>query len=675
VTVLIGGPSSDFYPEEYQLFCVKGGRLKIQTFSQSCLEVGFTIIMRLAETLLALCILLFTSPGEAQSETWKGSISSEAEWRQYSGSERDAEFLKFFLSVKTGEVYYLDTKSYRLHLDFWFKEIVHQERNDISVKAFNRNYDQVKPDFILGYLTHYPKLDFWAISFWEGDAITARDVEFTFSQVKKSFFVKDLVFRPDSLRQESLTSTLVRRNITVITNDKIYKNLPFQAFQVGKSVGVLRIISSNVEFDSLVFKPTDIVILSKPYPDISPVAGIITTQFSTPLAHVNLRASAWGIPNAAYKNADTEFLALNGEIVVYSVTEQNLSIRQATDREKQEFRISTTPKKIRIPRANLFTDSLPSLHEIEESDSISFGAKTANLGAIVKVQLNNVHVPDGFGIPFAYYARHLSSHPRLQRQIDELLSDARFKEDILWRRIPLAKLRESIQKERINPNDMARIKDKWRSSLGGKGVFVRSSTNAEDLKDFNGAGLYDTVPNVTTNEGLEAAIKTVWASIWNERAVAEREFAGIDHRGVYPGVLVQIGIPATAAGVLLTTDTWRHERGTFTINAKWGVGIRVVNGTTIPEQVLYDSLNRGTRIISRSSDKTMLVFDSSSGLKEVPTASEEVILTPERAKVLGDTAIKIAPLFIQHPILDIEWVLEGDKVWIVQCRPYVQRSN
>jgi hypothetical protein len=62
-------------------------------------------------------------------------------------------------------------------------------------------------------------------------------------------------------------------------------------------------------------------------------------------------------------------------------------------------------------------------------------------------------------------------------------------------------------------------------------------------------------------------------------------------------------------------------------------------------------------------------------LKEVPTASEEVILTPELEKVLGDTAIKIAPLFIQHPILDIEWVLEGDKVWIVQCRPYVQRSN
>ena len=61
-----------------------------------------------------------------------------------------------------------------------------------------------------------------------------------------------------------------------------------------------------------------------------------------------------------------------------------------------------------------------------------------------------------------------------------------------------------------------------RLKLGGKGVFVRSSTNAEDLPGFNGAGLYDTVANVRGKAALGEAVKQVWASLWNLRAVEER---------------------------------------------------------------------------------------------------------------------------------------------------------
>jgi phosphoenolpyruvate synthase/pyruvate phosphate dikinase len=151
---------------------------------------------------------------------------------------------------------------------------------------------------------------------------------------------------------------------------------------------------------------------------------------------------------------------------------------------------------------------------------------------------------------------------------------------------------------------------------------------------------------------------------------------GIDHRKVYGGVLVQIGVNATAAGVLVTDNLFNEEeQHSFTINAKWGLGIRVVEGTKIPEQIVFDTSNNGTKIISRSSDKVMLVFDDKGGIREVPVENGGVILSEDRAKRLADSVKQFVPLFPPGRPLDVEWLLEGEKVWIVQARPYVTRSQ
>jgi phosphoenolpyruvate synthase/pyruvate phosphate dikinase len=137
-------------------------------------------------------------------------------------------------------------------------------------------------------------------------------------------------------------------------------------------------------------------------------------------------------------------------------------------------------------------------------------------------------------------------------------------------------------------------------------------------------------------------------------------------------VLIQVGVEATAAGVLITGNLFNREDGdSFTINAKWGLGMRVVEGTKIPEQVLYDTSNDGTKIISRSDDPVMLVFDPDGGIREVASDHDGVILTEERAKRLCLAVMAFQELFARHPVLDVEWVLEGEKVWIVQARPYV----
>jgi phosphoenolpyruvate synthase/pyruvate phosphate dikinase len=285
-----------------------------------------------------------------------------------------------------------------------------------------------------------------------------------------------------------------------------------------------------------------------------------------------------------------------------------------------------------------------------------------------------LNIPDGFGIPFYYYIQHLKING-MDTKISAMLQDARFKQDAAWRKQALSELQADIKNAPIAKETMQKIASAWQTQLAGRGVFVRSSTNAEDLKGFNGAGLYDTVPNVKDQAALEAAIKQVWASVWNLRAVEERNHFGISHEQVYPAVLIQTAVNAAAAGVLLTTDIWGHQAGTYTINAKWGLGMRVVEGQKIAEQILFDTHNDGTRVISRSDESTMLVVNEKGGMLEKPVPKGEAILTEKRAKMLGTAAKRVTKIFKNSEVLDIEWVLESkggkDVIWLVQARPYV----
>jgi phosphoenolpyruvate synthase/pyruvate phosphate dikinase len=305
-------------------------------------------------------------------------------------------------------------------------------------------------------------------------------------------------------------------------------------------------------------------------------------------------------------------------------------------------------------------------------DVVMYGTKAANLGEIVTANLPGVAVPAGFGVPFFYYVQHMTQN-KLDQKLDALLGDPRFKADPAWRRSGLDALRAQIIAAPIDPATLDMIYKRVELKLGGKGVFVRSSTNAEDLPGFNGAGLYDTVPNVVGKRALGEALKTVWASLWNFRAVDERAAFGIDHHQVYFGVLVQVGVNASAAGVLVTKNLWdpSDDHG-FTINAKWGLGMRVVEGQKVPEQIVFDPTNDGTKILSRADDPVMLTVDAHGGIKELPVpAGAGVILSEERAKRLCDQVQKLMAVFPASGPLDIEWVLEGEQFWIVQARPYV----
>ena len=92
-----------------------------------------------------------------------------------------------------------------------------------------------------------------------------------------------------------------------------------------------------------------------------------------------------------------------------------------------------------------------------------------------------------------------------------MLSDPRFGKDAAWRKTALEDMRKAILAAPIDPAVLDMVYKRVRLKLGGKGVFVRSSTNAEDLSNFSGAGLHDTLPNVKGHDPVCNAIKFVWA--------------------------------------------------------------------------------------------------------------------------------------------------------------------
>jgi phosphoenolpyruvate synthase/pyruvate phosphate dikinase len=179
------------------------------------------------------------------------------------------------------------------------------------------------------------------------------------------------------------------------------------------------------------------------------------------------------------------------------------------------------------------------------------------------------------------------------------------------------------------------------------------------------------VPNVRTDDQLMEAIKTVWASVWNYEAYEARESFGMNHFGVYPAVLIQRGIEADSAGVAITRDPFdAADRGAVFVNAKRGLGIKVVEGRRVAEQVLYHPGSKDIRVLTRSDEDSMLVFDEKGGVKEVIVEQQRRVLTDALIRRLANAALRIKRIFGGRD-QDIEWLYSGGRLFIVQSRPYI----
>jgi rifampicin phosphotransferase len=212
-------------------------------------------------------------------------------------------------------------------------------------------------------------------------------------------------------------------------------------------------------------------------------------------------------------------------------------------------------------------------------------------------------------------------------------------------------LRTHIESATFPSDDLASIVARRREVLGGAPVFACSSTSAEDLPGFNGAGLYTTVPNVIDDTALADARKKEWASLGNDRAYAARERAGIDHRSAWPAVLIQVGIDADAAGVMTTVDPFDPSptEPSIFIAAKRGIGIRVVEGGRIAEHAIYRPELDSVQTLMRSDDDTMLSFAPGGGVREMKIEIGRAVLSDDLIRRLAVTGMAITSSFDGRP--------------------------
>ena len=170
---------------------------------------------------------------------------------------------------------------------------------------------------------------------------------------------------------------------------------------------------------------------------------------------------------------------------------------------------------------------------------------------------------------------------------------------------------------------------------------------------------------------LIESLKTVWASLWNFEAYEARERAGIDHSKVYMAVLIQEGINADSAGVMITADPYNPEsKDAIYISAKRGLGIKVVEGKRIAEQILFRPRSNAVQVLTRSAEDSLLTFDENGGVKEVPISGARAVLTDDMARRLANAAQRIRRVF-SNKDQDIEWLYLSGQLYIVQARPFI----
>src|SRR5438477_3301698 len=561
-------------------------------------------------------------------------------------------------------IYYINTKLYKFHKDFVNGTYLSLERGQVF---FENNYLKANRRFIMGTIAYQSPVRRWTFEFWEGDLIPADQIKLASDIINKSFFVS-VVFKPNSLRQEQVSASIP--GLQRVLQTDISKEQDYQALNVAKGLGRIHVIPRLDEHVEIGFN--EILVLDEVPVQLPPVAGIITTKPSTPLSHINLLAKGWGIPNVYIKNAQELFKQYNGWWVEFDARRDTYSIKQAGNYALDEYQKRLKQRlDVMKPRSDLSITKLAGLSEQRASSVIAYGAKSANLGEIIHAHLPGFAVPPGFTIPFFYYDQFLREN-KLDDAIYQMLNDQKFVHDPAYRRACLTKMREQIQHGAMNAQLRVEVLRRLRDEFGTRGVFTRSSTNSEDLPNFNGAGLYSTMPNVRGDEQLIEAIKFVWASVWNFEAYEARERAGIDHMKIFMAVLIQEGINSESSGVMITADPFNREDKdqAIYISAKRGLGMKVVEGQRIAEQVVYRPRANAVQVLTRSEEDSLLTFDERGGIKEIPISGERVVLSDDVVRRLATAAANIKRVFGGKD-QDIEWAFMKGQIYIVQSRPFI----
>ncbi len=558
------------------------------------------------------------------------------------------------------KIYYVNSQEYRFHKDFLLANYLIARGEDV----FTPIYINQDRRFIVGTVAYQKPVEKFTFELWEGDLANPDLIKLAYDTINKTFFT-DVAYKPNSIVQDENSEKL---GINRISADEIQKNQEYLALNTGKAVGRIHIIE---KLDDTVEIGSNEILVLKELPITLPqVRGIIVAKPSTPLSHINILAKGWGVPNVYIKDADKLFKEFDTYWVSFEATLEEPKIKRADIEELKEN--PSLDGQTNAP-SDLNVSKLASIREMRKKDSIIYGSKSANLGEMINAKIPLFVVPDGFTVPFYWYDKFMSDNG-FDKIIDDLMNDNDFVHNPRVRRQKLEEFRAQLQNGKFDEELRAEIVQKWKTELKGQGVFVRSSSNAEDLPNFSGAGLYKSVANVKDEEKLVEAVKTVWASLWNFEAYESRVRNYVNQDSVYMSALIQVGIDMQSGGVMFTKDPFDAEnKNAIYISAVWGHNDSVTGNKFVPEQILYNPKSNAVQVLTLSQQESVLKFGANGDLIEDKEPATRRVLTNKNVRELVAAANRIKRVFGGKSEQDIEWGIINGRIYIVQARPYIEK--
>ena len=343
------------------------------------------------------------------------------------------------------------------------------------------------------------------------------------------------------------------------------------------------------------------------------------------------------------------------------------------------------------------TDFLANLHEVGLHDLDKVGGKNASLGEMLQnLKQLGIRIPGGFIITVAAY-RHFILENKLDESIHSIINSINF-DDIESLRRGGLQVRQLIKNSKF-PQELSKMiitKYYELSALYDQqetDVAVRSSATAEDLPDASFAGQQETYLNVRGPASLVNAVRNCFASLFTDRAISYRHSFGYDHFSIGLSVCVQKMVRSDlgASGVAFSLDTESGFKEVVVINASFGLGEMIVQGSVSPDEyiVFKPTLNENfSPIIEKKlgvKDKMMVYGDDpDERVKIIPTdrgLRDRFCLSDENILKLAKWVQKIEEYYTNKKQkwtpMDVEWAIDGlsKELFIVQARPETIHSQ
>jgi hypothetical protein len=560
--------------------------------------------------------------------------------------------VKLCYVIAQDKMFYIPSEIYRYHIDFCSAYF----HNDAIDEFNSRNYAMtIDREYVLATLNKYVDREEYILEFVSEEEISA-DLLNRFSEKLKSTFklpasIKILV------NNTSLLTLKDSIHLLPIYPEDIFGAQTEQSLVVGTACG--RAVHVKSKKDWKYVKPSDIIFIHGTPISLPFCAGVVTDALQTPLSHINVLCNNRGIPAAVIKNYESKMVNQWDSTIRLSVKKNSVSMNPCKSNTKV-----ITRKVSKITYDQRYSTIRKFTRKTRQFKS-QIGAKAVGMQELYKIQASDTslfQVPqNAFAIPFYYFDMHTktSSITKLRKYLAQVEN----KDSIL------KLIRKAIKDKPIDQTLLAKVN----SLLSDSVVYrFRSSSNAEDLPGFNGAGLYTSARGMK-NKDIEKAIKRVWASVYNDAAYAERQQFRIDESTVSMAILVHEGFPDEEAnGVAVTKNLYRPSYSGFTVNVQYGeTSVVQPEDSIICDQMIL----MPEQLFKGSGTKVYAQYITRSNIKPIVLSNDELYdlyFALEHIKTYFYNKELLKNQFVPYEDfgLDIEFKFDEGKLYVKQVRPY-----